>query len=516
VKSTHGTKIYKDNHQPFGEIPVSRGADKVLKTTEMWERLRDWVSAQNASVENALAEIHTKDWKEFSPRHRAALAIACALDLPYRSPQDKRQALHLLEQLENENLLCVPSQQDLVSISEPTEPYQSKLGFDKRRWLAKGLHWILSPVFSTELQQASGPVAAFHLLRKKAPILKQHRSALFLSQLGYPIIVPDNPHRRFFHRYQGKNITAPTIKNMERTIQLGDALARTLCISTLECNLYIGSFSGSKDSPPIKRSVCSTSPNCLSCPIAQGCYYAGFLAEHGDLHPQEEKKRHLDSLIPANDQPREKLRRLGPGALSNSELLAILLRTGTKKEHVLELSQRLLKEVGDSLGRLENASLKELIAFNGLGEVKATTIKAALELGRRLDNSSHMEQQALTNSKSIFQSQRLFFLNKQEEVFVSLLLDSKNRILRRVIITQGTINRSLIHPGQAFREAVRDSALRVVFLHNHPSGDPTPSTQDINITAILKKGGEILGITVLDHLIIGKESYYSFADEGKL
>ncbi|MCC6545606.1 DNA repair protein RadC [Candidatus Sumerlaeota bacterium] len=216
------------------------------------------------------------------------------------------------------------------------------------------------------------------------------------------------------------------------------------------------------------------------------------------------------------DRPREKLARAGAGSLTPAELLAILLRTGTDKEHAVELAAKILRTAG-SLDRLAHMSIGELTRIEGLGPVKAVTIQAALELARRLSSSTTPDEQpSVTSSRDVYEHLRPYFLNRRKEQFVALLLNSKRRIQRQIVVSEGILNQSLVHPREAFQEAVKDSASAVIFAHNHPSGDPKPSRDDIAITHRLAKTGAILGIPVLDHVIVGGDNYYSFAESGTL
>ncbi|HMZ52347.1 MAG TPA: DNA repair protein RadC, partial [Candidatus Sumerlaeota bacterium] len=184
--------------------------------------------------------------------------------------------------------------------------------------------------------------------------------------------------------------------------------------------------------------------------------------------------------------------------------------------HAVELASKILRTAG-SLDRLAHMSIGELTRMEGLGPVKAVTIQAALELARRLGASQPQpEEPPVTGSRDVFERLKPYFLNRRKEQFVVLLLNAKRRITRQIVVTEGILNQSLVHPREAFQEAIKDSASAVIFVHNHPSGDSRPSRDDMAITHRLTQTGAIIGIPVLDHVIMGGDNYYSFADSGTL
>jgi DNA repair protein RadC len=216
---------------------------------------------------------------------------------------------------------------------------------------------------------------------------------------------------------------------------------------------------------------------------------------------------------PENERPRERLMQYGSAYLSDAQLLAILLRTGGGGKSALDLALELLHTF-KSLKNIESASLAEFKPIKGVGMAKIAQIKAAFELGRRLSGESYEKGPAFSSAHDVFQfyQQRMRALKK--EVFCGALLDAKNRIVRDYKVSEGTLTNSLIHPREAFREAIKEAAASVIFVHNHPSGDPAPSREDINITERLVQAGDIVGIKVLDHIIIGENTYTSMMEKG--
>lgn len=217
--------------------------------------------------------------------------------------------------------------------------------------------------------------------------------------------------------------------------------------------------------------------------------------------------------IPKGERPRERFLQSGPQSLSVQELLAILLRTGSKDESVLQLSNRLLTYF-DDLRLLKDASLDEMIAIKGIGKAKAIQVLAAIEIGRRISNSSYDERYAIRSpedgAKYVMNDMR--FLS--QEHFVCLYLNTKNQVLHKQTVFIGSLNASIVHPREVFKEAFRRSAASIICAHNHPSGDPTPSREDIEVTKRLFECGKIIGIDVLDHLIIGENKFVSLKEKG--
>jgi len=216
---------------------------------------------------------------------------------------------------------------------------------------------------------------------------------------------------------------------------------------------------------------------------------------------------------PENERPRERLIKYGAGHLSDAQLLAIILRTGSRDKGVLDLSLDLLEKF-KSLRGIDAASVAELTSTKGLGTAKTAQIKAAFELGKRLMAESSDGKPVFSSSHSIHSYFSPRFKNLKKEIFVAVLLDAKNRFLREHKVSEGTLTNSPIHPREAFKEAIKESAASVIFVHNHPSGDPAPSRDDIAVTGRLKSAGEIIGIQVLDHIIIGDGVYVSLREQG--
>ncbi len=213
------------------------------------------------------------------------------------------------------------------------------------------------------------------------------------------------------------------------------------------------------------------------------------------------------------DRPRERLASLGAQALTNAELIAILLRVGVHGENAVEMGQRLLKCFG-GLSGLHRAPLEELMNQHGVGGAKAAQLKAAIELGRRLAVESPEERPVINSPDDAAELVRYEMSALEQEHLRVLLLDTRNRVLDIVEVYQGSVNTSQVRVGEVFKAAIRRNATAVVIVHNHPSGDPTPSPDDLAVTRACVQAGKLMDVEVLDHLVIGQGRYVSMKERG--
>lgn len=216
------------------------------------------------------------------------------------------------------------------------------------------------------------------------------------------------------------------------------------------------------------------------------------------------------------DRPREKMLSKGKEALSNSELLAILIGSGNSKESAVDLSRRILSDKNDNLIEMSKLNINELMKYNGIGEAKAVSIMAALELGRRRRYSEALEQPSIKNSKIAYECFYAYLSDLNHEQFWIMLLNNANKIIKLKQIGVGGMTGTTADPKKIFKCALENNAASVMLCHNHPSGNTTPSNADKQITNNLIKAGQFLEIKILDHIIIGNDNYFSFADEGLL
>jgi len=218
---------------------------------------------------------------------------------------------------------------------------------------------------------------------------------------------------------------------------------------------------------------------------------------------------------PESERPRERLFREGPEALSDAQLLAILLRVGRQDHSAVQVAMELLRRL-EGLQGLSNRGLDELCQVPGIGLAKAAQLKAALELGKRALATPLSTGMRISSSADLFHHYYPRLRDLRHEVFKIVLLDAKHTIIRDATVSEGSLTLSIVHPREVFNLAVRESAAAVILLHNHPSGDPQPSPEDRALTARLVAAGDLLGIRVLDHLVTGDKRYISFADQAWL
>lgn len=225
-----------------------------------------------------------------------------------------------------------------------------------------------------------------------------------------------------------------------------------------------------------------------------------------------------------DEMPYEKFERYGVEALTNSDLLAILLRTGTREMNVQELAQYLLKvtspkqggNASSSLLSLYELSYEELQKIKGIGRIKALQIKAVLELSKRMTQEKYAIGEKMTSPERLAQYFMEALRHEKNECFIVTFLDAKCKMIGYQIVSKGSLTASIVHPREVYKVAIQKSAYSIIVVHNHPSGDPTPSSEDLQITKRLKSAGEVIGISLLDHIIIGDKSYKSLREESYL
>lgn len=217
---------------------------------------------------------------------------------------------------------------------------------------------------------------------------------------------------------------------------------------------------------------------------------------------------------PETERPRERLLALGASVLSDGEALAVVFGTGHPGAgSALVMSRALLSTFGDLRGVL-SASVAELASLPGMGRARAAMLVSLGEIARRVSSDRLDAGVVLASSASVHAHFGPLLQDDKRESFYSILLDGRNRVMAKVRVSEGSLGASIVHPREAFRPAVREAAAAVIFVHNHPSGDPTPSAEDRRITERLRRAGEVMGIPVLDHVVVGRGRYWSFADNG--
>lgn len=217
--------------------------------------------------------------------------------------------------------------------------------------------------------------------------------------------------------------------------------------------------------------------------------------------------------IPTLERPREKLLKYGGSNLSDSELLAIILKTGTKDKNVIDLSYEIINNF-DGIAGLKNATINDLLKIKGIGSTKAIELLATIEISKRIHYNTNEAKELFNNPDSIFDNVKYLFDGVLQEHFYCFYLNSKKKLIDKKLLFIGTLNKSLVHPREVFKHAYKLSASSIVCIHNHPSGDTFPSPEDINITNALVEIGKLNSIPIIDHLIIGPDNYFSFYQNG--
>lgn len=220
--------------------------------------------------------------------------------------------------------------------------------------------------------------------------------------------------------------------------------------------------------------------------------------------------------LPVEERPRERLLEFGKEQLSSEELLAIILKSGSGGKSVKEISQDILV-MANGISHLKDITYSQLTSIKGIGQAQALTILSVIELGKRIfELPVHQEKVILNTSDKIYNYMKYQLLDKKQEYFYCLYVNNKNELLERKLLFMGTVNRSVVHPREVFKNAYLCSASGIICVHNHPSGDITPSREDIHLTKSLVELGKVNGIPVVDHIIVGNDQYYSFYEDGMI
>jgi len=232
-----------------------------------------------------------------------------------------------------------------------------------------------------------------------------------------------------------------------------------------------------------------------------------------DKGPQKDRFTVRD--LPSSERPRERLQKLGASSLSAAELLAVVMGRGIKGESVLIVTQRLLDKFKDVRG-LAGASVEELSSVRGIGLAKACQITAAFELANRWDSSTQVKGNIIKTPEDAYSELKGYFRGMHKECFRSLFLDTRSRVIKSIEVSVGSLDSSIVHPRELFKEAIAASSASFIAAHNHPSGNPEPSQDDIRLSKRLKEAGDLVGIEMIDHIIIGDRNFFSLKREGLL
>jgi DNA repair protein RadC len=368
-------------------------------------------------------------------------------------------------------------------------------------------------------RRALWPLADRPAERSAAEMVRAWRAALpgltglrawrFAGYLGLPVLVPEAPLRRALWRL-GLLEQFPDSPGAPEAVQaVGEKMAAltglTMPLTAVLLRWLTTRNGGLHGAVWSGGGWCAARPRCGECPFRPACAWARFHPA-GTATPDSERRRPLEPI-------RRRIAENHQDQLQDVELLAALLQGGNSGcGGAFELAEALLRRFG-GLNQLDRASAAQLAEVRGISQGRALQLKAALELGRRLASRSLQPGDPVSCSEDIWRAYRGRFRHMPQEHFVVVLMDAKNRVIHDHIVSKGSLTGSLAHPREVFQEAIRHAAAGIILLHNHPSGDPHPSGEDRAVTIRLREAGELLGIRVLDHIILGADGYYSFTDE---
>jgi DNA repair protein RadC len=480
------------------------------------ERIREHLLREDATLGERLAGLRVADHRSADAGLMAAKSVAVAAGIDDSTPAGRRDVQMTMVGM-------VGIAEGNGTVAEPGAALASRAGASRKRSRAPlGLSVQEVELRARSLRDGLAATAALAeavaCVRKVYPGLTGTRAHEFLAAIGYPAPVPSVAQVRFAGRLGIVDGDVSATLAQDQYVQRVQFVGGETGEGTLAVDHLLALFSGARLSRGLEP-VCGARPRCAICPVSALCEYFAKqeTPKPGDGGNGATADKHLSiKEWAAPERPRERL--LAGENLSDSELVAILLRTGSRGKSAVDVARRLLADHCDNdLRRLAEKSPHQLKEVSGLGEARAATICAAIELGRRvakgeLDRRTHLP--VFLNSAAVFEHFRSRFMHARQEKFLLLTLNTKNCMTREVEISSGSLNASIVHPREVFREAIMESSAGVIVLHNHPSGDPTPSAEDRALTKRLVDAGKLLGVKVQDHVIIGATSWYSFADSG--
>jgi DNA repair protein RadC len=483
-----------------------------IQRVDCFERLHRHLLQHEPSLPGRVAALDPDGFRKqnlsFFISHLTALV--CGIDA--QTAEGQRRLRRLIQDIDGpapvesaERHLAVRERASARSIAE-TQKRGLREAFDCIRSLSDDPE-LTGEAFFAEMGREENLPGRIGRVRTIMPCLTGLNTYRYLNAIGFPVAIPDAACRAVLFRLGLIDSASDSGDAIMRVALLIEETARLVNRSVLELDLWIRVFDGSlRDSHP-SASLCTRTPRCASCPVSSYCSYFRY---------QRPRAQDANAPLPFSqwrptERPRERLLEFGSHRLEDAELLAIVLRTGSGKVHVLELARRLLDRFG-SLQAIEEAAIKELMEVHGVGQMKAIELKAVFELGRRLAIRPIRPGDSVSASEEVFRAYRGRFARVKQEEFLILMLDNKNRVIREDVVSRGGLDETIVHPREVFKSAIRASAASVIFVHNHPSGDPTPSPEDIDLTERLREAGELLQIRMLDHVIVGNTAFFSFAD----
>jgi DNA repair protein RadC len=485
-----------------------------IERVDCFERLHQHLLRHDPGLQKRIEALRPFAYRDQDLVFFLTHLVALLSGLDEQSAEGKRRIRRLVMELDEERPAESAHQQ--LILREQAQAGQKAFSETQRRNLRASFQNLKTlsddpartgRAFDAEMDRLEHLPARIDWIRRLLPCLTRLNAFRYLGRIGFPVIVPTGPCQTVLFRLGLLERTGGSLETQIRTCDVGESIASSLGRSVGEIDLWIRAFIGALSDLAPATALCSRVPHCEPCDLQSYCHYFRF-----------RRPRAQDASAPLplkqwrpTERPRERLVQHGASQMEDTELLAIVLRTGAGKINVLEMARRLLERFG-SLRGIEDASLEELKSVHGIGTMKAIELKAVFELGRRLAFAPVEPGLTVMSSADLFASYRSRFDDVKQEEFHILMLDSKNRVIREEMVSRGGLDASVVHPREVFKPAIRASAASVIFIHNHPSGDPSPSPEDHLITEQLEEAGSLLHIRVLDHLVIGRDSYYSFAD----
>jgi len=508
-----------------------------IDSTRYVDVLRKWVE----QCPRAMAEFHRRNatgwhtWKN-SEFKRWLFAFSKRADIA--TPVGRRLVRRYMDM---QSLQKYFSDEDRWLVSENYDDEPDALPEDTKEDepisadVQKCLEWFLdSPAIddpyyvSSNLLKCQNPPEAVRWSRSVFPFLKSGTRAYdYLACVGYPIGVPHTAVRQMMTRL-GWNAARDPRGEIVSEEQYQDYIAK-LAAGTSDSPASISLLFSLQAGQEAWRNfsiggAChKVHPECDTCVLKSYCEYAKTRADDEVNSEKKNRKNSGNGLMIRDmsdaEKPREKLLRNGAKSLRDDELLAVILRTGLPDCSAIDLANRIIKSFG-SLSRAQNAGIGELMQIPGIKEAKAAQIVAALELGKR--SKKQFNEERILNTESLSDPGKIYevyfskYYDEVQEIFVVLLLDVKLHCFREFEVSRGTVSKTAVSPREVFRVAIREAAYAIICLHNHPSGNPEPSAEDRKMTRALFETGEAVGIQLLDHVILGRDNYYSFQEHDAL
>lgn len=495
-----------------------------LAIIDAFEKIRAYLLERDPSLESGALERPADEsaWLRHhaSEYHEALLAVLLGIDR--HAPAGRRAARNHLRTVRE-----LEARDERWRVSEKGRDGGADLFQREARekWVRENLDAILKELEQFSPTDGNGPPAvlkevadsstrrdAVTTLRRRVPLLRGRRAMEFLAEIGYSIVIPDPARRRLFHRLGWTDVDESRKAFPQVFFETCDRVVHLTGEPAAVINAATGLFAGARDCRGASKAsctICAARPRCSRCIVRGHCAYYRYRGE-----PESAPSRSVKNMAVA-EQPRTRFEMAGATNLSEAELLALVIRTGAEGKSSLDLAREILERFG-TLESIARAGLGELCEIKGVGRAKAIEVQAALELGRRLTGGPVPVGQAIRRSADVFDLYRGMLAHEEQENFYLLVLNTRNRIQKHFLISRGSLTGSQVHPREVAKAAVREAASAVIFLHNHPSGDPEPSEDDRDVTNRLAQATRLLGIRVLDHVIIGRDNFFSFADHGLL